>query len=228
MDDHIEETQSRLIALNLAEYAPPERFISYLVGDSIQCSATPSRQLSDEPSSLNSENPQTSTFNFISFLATAQFRDIDFLPVLWDDDLRSAGRGGQASISQSIIDEKLSYAYKRIRREDLKCPADEIQAMRALIAEISILGHSRIRGHPNIVRLVGICWDIVSRSEPIWPVLVFQKAEYKDLYWFMSSNKGEKLDVRGRLKLCSDVAAAVMLMHGIGMTISYVVHVLQR
>ncbi|KAI1742629.1 kinase-like domain-containing protein [Xylaria scruposa] len=214
MEDLIQETQSSLIALDLAEYAPPEQFISYLVDNSIQFSATPFKSLSDEPS-LSSENPQPSKYNFITFLATAQHREIDFLPVVWDDDLRSAGRGGQASISQSVIDENLSYAYKRIRRQELKCPADEIQAMRALIAEISILGHEKIRGHPNIVRLVGICWDIVSNSEPIWPVLVFQKAEYKDLYWFMSSDGGKQLGARGRLKLCSDVAAAVMLMHGI-------------
>jgi serine/threonine protein kinase len=118
-------------------------------------------------------------------------------------------------MGESVMDDKLSYVYKRVHK-DFKYPSDETRAIRALISEISILGHSMVRGHPNIVRLVGICWDIVSRTEPVWPVLVFQKATHRDLHRFMKSDQGKQLDTKARLKLCKEIAAAITSMHSIG------------
>ncbi|KAF5610581.1 serine threonine kinase [Fusarium tjaetaba] len=200
------------LVLDLGDYAPPEGLVPYFRDETSYSAAAPSLGFSDtqQPVKLNAASL------FLSFLATAQTRGVDFLPVTWDDSMRGVGAGGQASISQSNVNSKLSYVYKRIRQQDLKTPADNSRAMQALTAEVTVLGHSMIRGHPNIVRLTGICWDIPSNEqERIWPVLVFEKAENKDLKQFMESDTGRKLDTKQRLELCQDIAAAITLMHSI-------------
>ncbi|KAM0259856.1 hypothetical protein ACHAQJ_003100 [Trichoderma viride] len=151
-----------------------------------------------------------SPYNLLSLLATAQDKEVDLLPITWDE--ATADRGGQATISQSFFNEKLSYVFKRLHR-NFKYPADEIIALRAVISEIIVLGHPEIRGHPNIVRLVGLCFEIDHETKIPWPVLVLQKAEHGDLKKFIDSPRGKGLSVRERLDLCVDVAAAITLMH---------------
>lgn len=151
-----------------------------------------------------------SPYNLLSLLATAQDKQVDFLPITWDE--ATSDRGGQASISQSFFNDKLSYVFKRLHR-NFKYPADEIIALRAVISEIIVLGHPEIRGHPNIVRLVGVCFEIDAQTKIPWPVLVLQKAEHGDLKKFMESPVGKGLSFRERLDLCVDVAAAITLMH---------------
>ncbi|KAL4935014.1 hypothetical protein BDV06DRAFT_207821 [Aspergillus oleicola] len=203
------------LALDLGDYAPPEGLITYFRNEATCSAAGPSRKAGLSVVKKSVELNTAGLFN--SFLATVQARDVDFLPVMWDDSMRGVGAGGQASISQSHVNDKLSYVYKRIRREDLKTPADYVRAMQALMAEVSVLGHSLIRGHPNIVRLTGICWDIPSDEGAIWPVLVFEKAENRDLKHFMESDARRKLDAKQRWNLCQDIAAAITLMHSISM-----------
>ena len=52
---------------------------------------------------------------------------------------------------------------------------------RALIAEISLLAHSQIKLHNNIINVEEICWDVDSGGGEVWPVLVFEEAPYGDL-----------------------------------------------
>ncbi|KAL7792472.1 kinase-like domain-containing protein [Trichoderma ceciliae] len=151
-----------------------------------------------------------SPYNLLALLATAQEKEVDFLPMTWDE--ATADRGGQATISQSFFNEKLSYVFKRLHR-NFRYPADEIIALKAVISEVIVLGHPEIRGHPNIVRLVGVCFEIDHQTKVPWPVLVFQKAEHGDLKKFLESPRGKGLGVRERLDLCIDVAAAITLMH---------------
>lgn len=143
-------------------------------------------------------------------------RNIDFLPTTWEADLDGT-RGGTSKIGQSFLNLKLSYVFKRIKRDEV----DEAYAFHALSSEVFILGHRGIRGHENIVRLMGICWDVVSAGEPIWPVLVFQKSHHGDLKQFMESTAGLGLDLSPRMKLCTDIAAAIVLMHSYGVYIIF-------
>ncbi|KAK6333770.1 hypothetical protein TWF730_003953 [Orbilia blumenaviensis] len=146
--------------------------------------------------------------DLLSFLAIAQANEVDFLPITWQPNLGTVGAGGTANIQQSSLDEKLSYVFKRIHRG-----IDEPYAYKVLVSEISILGHKEIRDHPNIVRLSGICWDVISSLEPIWPVLVFQKSEHGDLKNFMCSGAGISLGFDQKLKLCDDVAVGITALH---------------
>jgi hypothetical protein len=54
--------------------------------------------------------------------------------------------------------------------------------------------------------------DIPS-DEEVWPVLVFEKAQFGDLYSFATLPVGRDLCIAERLKLCVDVGTAIMDMH---------------
>ncbi|KAF3927315.1 hypothetical protein ABW21_db0201609 [Orbilia brochopaga] len=149
--------------------------------------------------------------DLLSFLATAQCNEVDFLPITWQAELGNVGAGGTSQIQQSFLNLDLSYVFKRIHRG-----IDEPYAFRALDSEIAILGHKDIRGHPNIVRLVGITWDVASSSEAIWPTLVFRKSEHGDLRRFMKSGAGKNMDFDSRLKLCHDIATGIATLHEAG------------
>lgn len=198
--------QSSGISVDLGESAS---LVAYIADSGVvESSATVAT--SDIKKHVANKTASDSPYNLLSLLATAQDKKVDFLPITWDE--ATSDRGGQASISQSFFNEKLSYVFKRLHR-NFKYPAEEIIALRAVISEIIVLGHPEIRGHPNVVRLVGVCFEIDAQTKIPWPVLVLQKAEHGDLKKFMDSPKGRELSIQERLDLCVDVAAAITLMH---------------
>jgi serine/threonine protein kinase len=153
-------------------------------------------------------NSLDSHHDFISFLAIAQRLKIDFLPITWQPALDRVGEGRTAEICQSLINLQTSFAFKRF-----KWSLDESSNFRALISEISVLGNSLTRNHPNIIRLEGICWDIPPGDVKVHPVLVFEKTQYGDLEQFVDSATGSKMELQDRLKLCVDIGAAILAMH---------------
>jgi hypothetical protein len=148
--------------------------------------------------------------DFLAFLGIAQSLNIDFLPITWQPELDRAGRGGTADICQTLIMLQTSYAFKRLVHS---LPAKKTKNFKALIAEIAVLGHPSIRGHDHITALEGICWDVDSETEEVWPVLVFGKAQHGDLMTFLELGEGKKLSLKERLKLCFDIVTGVMDMH---------------
>jgi hypothetical protein len=152
--------------------------------------------------------------DFLTFLSVAQNLEVDFLPITWQPALDSIGQGGTAKIRQALVNLQMSFVFKRlVSIVPAQTETDEIRKFRALIAEISVLRHPSIRDHPNIIRLEGICWDVVSNSEKVWPVLVFEKARHGDLHTFMGQAKGKKMTIEERLNICIDIAIALMDMH---------------
>ncbi|KAL6909112.1 kinase-like domain-containing protein [Trichoderma evansii] len=209
--------QTSGISVNLGETSgisvglgEPDSLVAYIADSGAVESSATVAATNDVKKHAANKTASDSPYNFLSLLATAQEKEVDFLPITWDE--ATSDRGGQASISQSFFNEKLSYVFKRLHR-DFKYPADEIVALRAVISEIIVLGHPEIRGHPNIVRLVGLCFEIDAQTKIPWPVLVLQKAEHGDLKKFMELPRGKELNFRERLDLCVDVAAAITLMH---------------
>lgn len=171
--------------------------------------------------SATSTNPQKGQqpYNLITFLAIAQKLKIDFLPITWLPALSAVGAGGTAQIRQSLIHLQMSFAFKIIKDAKWIDEIDETQRPRemkgrfqALISEISVLGHPSIREHPNIISLLGICWDILP-SGCVWPVLVFERTTLGDLWSFAESEEGKNVSIETRLKLCADVATAVRDLH---------------
>ena len=153
------------------------------------------------------------TYDFLTFLGIAQHLHIDFLPISWDTDA-NIGEGGTAKITQSSINLELAFAFKRLASvRSARSEAETTAIYEALVAEISVLGHKSVRGHPNINRLQGICWDIEPETERVWPVLVFEKTQHGDLEKFMELGAGARFDLKNRLKLCAEIASAVSHLH---------------
>ena len=165
---------------------------------------------------FQSANPQKAAFHcdFVSFLGVAQIFKIDFLPITWQPALDSVGQGATAEIHQALVALQTSFAFKRpILEVSLGSSEDEDRLFQVLIAEISILGQSSIRDHPNILTLEGICWDITSGGQRILPVLVFEKTRHGDLQKFMRDDRGRRLDFMDRFQICIDVGRAILEVH---------------
>ena len=153
-------------------------------------------------------------YDFLDFLGVAQSLKIDFLPITWQPALDKVGEGGTAVIRQALINLQMSFVFKRLKHP--RSAREEIRNLRALVAEISILGHPAIRYHPNVANLEGICWDIIHGGEKVWPVLVFKKTPCGDLNRFMTSGPGKELDSKNRIDILFDVALAVRDLHATG------------
>jgi hypothetical protein len=151
-------------------------------------------------------------FDFYSFLGVAQSLHIDFLPITWQQALEDVGIGGTSHIRQAPVNAQMSFVFKCFKEEARE---DERKAFRALVSEISVLGHPSIRNHPHISRLEGVCWEIerANNDKRIWPVLVFEKSPHGDLETFSSSTVFRQMSLRHRLDLCIDIGTAILDMH---------------
>ena len=153
-------------------------------------------------------------YDFLDFLGVAQSLRIDFLPISWQPALDRVGEGGSAEIRQGSVNLQTTFAFKRLKRSHSS--VEEAQNWHPLIAEISILGYHAVRKHRNIVNVEGICWDIISGGESVWPVLVFERTRHGDLGIFMSSDIGRRLSFKERLDILCDLALAIRDLHTIG------------
>ncbi|KAI8629011.1 kinase-like protein [Xylariaceae sp. FL1651] len=157
--------------------------------------------------------------NFITFLGMAQKLQIRFLPNTWQETRPPIGEGATSQIHQSLLDPRTGFAFKRVGDRD-KRERPEKDIFQHLINEIVILSQAQIRNHPSILELQGICWDIPdpaesldSTKDKVWPVLVFEKSRYGDLFSFAHSEDAQELDIHGRLALCGQIGRAVARMH---------------
>ena len=113
----------------------------------------------------------------------------------------------------------MSFAFKIVKDAAWIDGIDETQrpkemkfGFQVLISGLLVLGYPSVREHPNIISLLGICWDILP-SGSVWPVLVFERTALGDLWSFARSGEGKDIPVETRLKLCADVATAVRDLH---------------
>ena len=180
--------------------------------------------------------------DFIAILETCQNLEIDFLPITWQPALETLGVGGQAEVHQSLVTAALSFAFGRIKLGASTREAERA-AYQALRSQLLVLGNPIIRSHPNVISLIGVCWDIQPRvdhggggGDPtgsletydketeilenapackwmIWPVLVYEKTKHGDLSCFFESPAAQDLDMKQKLKLCEGIAAGIRDMH---------------
>lgn len=171
-------------------------------------------------------------YEFVTFLGIAQKLGIDFLPITWQQALGNIGKGGSGEIREAFLDGNTSLAFKRrLFKESFDLEEFRGHVLPSVIAEISILLAAPIRCCPNVVNIVGICWEIYcedncafSRDEPVnflsaaaVPVLVFERSKHGDLHDFMTNGAGKALSFDERLQLCIEISNAISTMHSIGM-----------
>lgn len=154
-------------------------------------------------------------YNFITFITIIQKLKIEILDFTWQAVRQPIAVGATDQINEVLINLHTSTVFKRVSYEQKERESEET-IFQMLINEVVVLGHESIRNHPNIVELQGICWDISSDDkgdEKTWPILVFKKAEHKDLYNFAMLPVGRELCFAERLKLCMEVGTAIRDMH---------------
>lgn len=149
--------------------------------------------------------------DLITFLAIAQNARFNFLPITWQEARDMLGSGGTSRVNEAQITLHTSFAFKCITG-DHKSSVPKSAIYKALASEVIALGQPFIREHPNIVELQGVCWDVTPDGE-IWPVLVFEKSEFSDLYNFLTIPAGRNLCTLERLKLCGDIGLAIRDLH---------------
>ncbi|KAL3434579.1 kinase-like domain-containing protein [Aspergillus tetrazonus] len=187
------------------DFAYKPALTSWLRDDGTGVSAVPAHSQGCELPSIQE--------SILEFLSIAQALEIDILPINWQPALRTIGEGATAYIWQSPFMEHASFAFKRMRPGGA---SEKIWNIRALIAELLILGQPRVRTHPCISPLQGISWEIHQMTDEAWPVLVFGKANNGDMHTFMEGTVGPRLRYLDRAAICFQIGDAIKTLHELG------------
>ena len=151
--------------------------------------------------------------DIITFLAVAIHRQVDFVPLTWQEGLGLIGRGGTARIGQSHVNYETDFAFKRALVGDHSSHGEDVPyKYETFISELSFLTDPAIRGHPNIASVVGYCWEITDDNK-VYPVIVFEKAKGQDLRRWASSFTSSHISFDDRLSVCIDLANALQQLH---------------
>lgn len=148
--------------------------------------------------------------DLVEFLAITQQYMVDLLPITWQEGLESLGQGGSADVHQSLVSLNTSFAFKRFLPRTSSYRDDVLQY---ILSEIKVLRDERILSHPNIVNLVGVCWEVQDDPACIRPVLVFPKAHHGDVQAYLVDGEGKNVSFSSRLELCIDVVSAIATLH---------------
>jgi hypothetical protein len=167
------------------------------------------RLLSD--SAIQFEHVADTQCDLLTFLAVVQKAQVDILPITWQSARQPIRAGNTSNVNKALITLQTSFAFKYVSDKQ-KRDKPEAKIFQAFISEITVLSYPLIRKYPNIVKLQGICWDVPFDNE-VWPVLMFEKTQFGDLYNFLILPVGRDLCTAERLKLCGDVGAAIIDMH---------------
>ena len=166
------------------------------------------------PSKSESSTPKTEENPHLKFISLSQKLNFNILPMTWQPALDTVSEEATAKIRQSLINAQTSFAFKRFERHwETRSDADQSNDFQRVYSEISALGQPEIRGHPNIIKLEGLCWDTSPDNKELWPVLVLEKASFGNLTEWSASGEGKTTASDVRLKLCADVANAVRHLH---------------
>jgi len=153
----------------------------------------------------------SSQVDFIDVLAAAGNAGFPFLPIVWQTARASIALGGTSTIRRAPIDIQTELAFKLVKEEE-NIPGNEGGTFSIILNEINTLSYLRLLSHPNIVDLLGICWDIAENSF-VWPGLVFEKSHFGDLRHFMTLPIWEDFNSKDKLKICVDIGNALSEMH---------------
>jgi hypothetical protein len=161
--------------------------------------------------------------NFIRFLQMAISANVGFLPLTWDPAFEALGRGATGEVNQSRLNSKTWIAFKRFKTDGAHpgLLEDEFRNIQynAMISELNVLGHPNIRNHPNIISLIGACFEINPVSNEVLPVLALAKAHHADLTMSLYEIPrliGIPKDVFPPLPICGEVAKGIKMLHQCG------------
>jgi hypothetical protein len=168
--------------------------------------------------------------DLLSFLSVVQHFNFDFLELKWTDGMAPLGNGANAEVRELFIMDKLELAFKRHRalmpqsspgrnyngHEQCSTQSREERIFNEMVAEVTILGHPVVQHHQNFVKLRAVYWELLPGVTQPWPVLVLEKADIGNLWFFGSSLEGLQMSIEQRLTICLDIGSAVSVLHDNG------------
>jgi hypothetical protein len=146
--------------------------------------------------------------DIVTYLSVASAWQIDIIPYTWHPNLGNIGQGQTGGIQQSIANLQTSFAFQTFDRLKPEIAFEEA------ISEIQVWGGSQIRGHPNIISLEGICWNVLAPGD-VLPVLVFEKTNLGSLSSFMQKNN-EGSSIETQLRIAIGIIRAMSILHARG------------
>lgn len=175
--------------------------------------------LDDEVSGMEKLSLKSPHCDLLNFLAAANKARIDYLPLSWYSTA-PVGRGGYATINESVVHANLSFAYRRASnwRGGPEGSPDGEQDFEAAMMELTILSHTPIEEHDNIITLEGISWEVVPEESRIMPVFVYERMPHGDLWRFRNSPEYKNLGLNNKLALCLDMGEGLLALHSCGNT----------
>jgi len=125
--------------------------------------------------------------------------------------------------SKTILSE--FWKFKLLERNDLilRSPKDSLDVTKptgkklltALATELFILRHPAISRHPNIVGLLGVCWNVRNKDEKnLTPIFAMKTASFGNLDIYMKRHPS--ICSRERLGLAIHITQGVLLLHDAG------------
>lgn len=177
--------------------------------------------------SSSTNGKHAARYNFLTCLACAQKCGIDFTGMAWIGIQGDLGQGGQAVVSQTLMNVETVLAFKRRNSQGIGSTFSQGVILekrmledhfRQIASEILAFGHPVIRQNPNIVQLHAIGWELQDedswaqgRKMRVWPVLIFEKAIHGDLKHYISTQKN--IDLAEKVRLCRNIASALIVAH---------------
>jgi serine/threonine protein kinase len=148
-------------------------------------------------------------------MAVAQVLGADFLFFDWKENVLSGlGSGATGKIHQSPLFLNKGFAFKTFHIS--KSLELEAATYRTLVAEMLTLCHADIEKHPNIVKLYGVTFDVVSFQQGpefhrrVWPVLVLEKSSHGDLRQFFQH---QEMSFEQAILVTMQIGSAIKEMH---------------
>lgn len=124
----------------------------------------PTYQYTRSGSTFDSATPRKALnrYELVNFFEIIQTLGIDLIPISSEPGLGSIGQGATADIREAIFNLRSSLALKR-RKFEISSGMEEIeiQILPSLVAEISILNQVSRLKFANIVRLEGMCLEVL-------------------------------------------------------------------
>ncbi|KAF5989607.1 serine/threonine protein kinase [Fusarium bulbicola] len=116
-----------------------------------------------------------------------------------------------SSSAPAVIRQKRVVALKTVR---IHSQSDDLPkaGWDHVLLEIRALLHETLRYHPNIVRLVGLCWGPNGASGSVYPQLVIEHAEHGTLEDLQSNSKSP-LSFAVKQKLLYDAGKGLSIIH---------------
>ena len=157
----------------------------------------------------------------IRFLQIAQAANVGFMPLTWTKDFEQLGSGTSAAVTQTALSSQTSLAFKRfnlVRSDGTSGAGERLDAQYDDMAtELRTLALPGMKSHPNIINLVGVCFEIAPSSDDVLPVLVLERADLTSMAWLMYElpmiASEEDVVLPPSLEVCFEVAKALSMLH---------------